>query len=257
VRVLLAAGASTRSAPLSHRGAEKPIGTHPPTQTVAPTATSQVHKRTLRRAHRRALHYGTAKYKGVWRGPEFFRALPTPKPFIQPQRTVRQPASKTRSPLRVLTWNPGGLGVDGLDETLHALTRRGCQIGMLQETRWRFTSAWHASPYHCYHSGGPTAGVLTFVHEDLAPRSRIDVTCLIPGRLQRVVIRQDKRRVVLINVYQHAWSDRRSDILQRRHALWQALASSISQVPQRDLLIVSGDFNTPCLQRPLTPGTHA
>ena len=68
---------------------------------------------------------------------------------------------------------------------------------------------------------------------------------LIQGRIQHVRIHQGVNSTDIINVYQHVWrsqEDRESN-LKCRASVWTQLRQVTAHIPQRNTLLIGGDFN--------------
>ena len=88
-----------------------------------------------------------------------------------------------------------GLGGDLYDSLLVYLHDENIDVACFQETRWGFTSTWHAQGYFCFHSGlsnnstkrsGEAGGVLTMVKTSLSPLSMLRWCPNVSGRLLHV-----------------------------------------------------------------------
>ena len=221
-----------------------------------------IRKRSYKRAIRRAFRAGFSFYQG--------RIL-TKKGLVQQgvtmERDVSRPAYPTskhcstkkgeqaRAPrLKCLSWNVGGLDNATYDALLVYLCDENIDIACFQETRWGFTSTWHASGYFCFHSGlpnnstvksGEAGGVLTLVKTSLSPLSMLRWCPTVPGRLLQVRIPHRDQHVDIINIYQRFCPSKavHSEALEAYHGIWQSLDNILGGIPKRNLLILLGDFN--------------
>ena len=124
------------------------------------------------------------------------------------------------------------------------------EIGMIQETKWKFTSTWSSLHYHFIHSGGTSdsakhGGVLVMISRRLTQASQIQYNSIMDGRLLHVRFMFRDSGVDLVNTYQYAVNNS-AGLWDRRHTLWVKLAQCLHRVPLRNSLILTGDYNTTC-----------
>ena len=130
-------------------------------------------------------------------------------------------------------------------------------VVVIQETKWSFCSEWEtpgADGYCCIHAGIKHGGLLVMLSKRRFGKEGIRHVTLIPGRLMWVRISMRASHLTIIAFYQHAWHGRDANVLERRHTAWMKLSQCLSQVAQRDFLVVLGDFNTPCRQESFCVG---
>lgn len=217
---------------------------------------SQVVKRSLHRAFNRALHTGFAWYRGQQYTLEDFAKmgwqLPTPLPTSSISQAGLckdwQKCNQHHSPRRRLSlwqWNSGGLEMSKLDEIKAWLVLNAVDIGIVVETRWTFDSEWSDTHFHHLHTGaGPHRGkgILIFVSTRLCSAAHIKWQIHDSGRLAHVRLQSLTRPVDIVACYQHTFQPNRA-CHQRRAAWWTLLDHVLRGIPNRNNLILTGDFN--------------
>ncbi|CAE7439908.1 unnamed protein product [Symbiodinium natans] len=185
-------------------------------------------------------------------------------------------------PLRVLTWNAGHLGQQQWAE-LRTWLRTAADksdVIALQETHWQETTEFEVEGWHCVSSA--SKGQVKATRAKKKPNSSTEGTGLalpeaqshalhddkradgvmvltaphIPkdtvrwkehqkGRVLEIVLQWKGARVHVVSVYQHVWSTSKTAQKNRedRSTTLAALSRAIRGTPQRDTLIVLGDFN--------------
>ena len=86
---------------------------------------------------------------------------------------------------------------------------------------------------------------LFLVHKRMGRAEMLSARTLIQGRIQHVRIHQGVNSTDIINVYQHVWrsqEDRESN-LKCRASVWTQLRQVTAHIPQRNTLLIGGDFN--------------
>ena len=240
----------------------KPGGFRPKQSQIGitwPDQSSKVVKRSLIRAHNRALRYGAAWYRGRLMTPDAFPpGMPQNLAAYSPYSSTRskcnlQTQSRRTSPARALqylNWNVGGLSIGKLDEVLEWMTLHDIQVGVLTETRWTYSNEWTSNGWSFLRSGyhgGRNAGVLCIVSTKACPSNAIRWCEHIPGRLIHIQLRLPQRPLDLVLCYQHVYNSNR-DCLPKRRTFWNKLTDVLQQLPQRQILALVGDFNCnfPC-----------
>eukprot|EP00435_Cladocopium_sp_Y103_P068199 s396_g31.t1 len=213
------------------------------------TPLSSIVKRSLKRAHRRALQQGFAWYKGrCYAAADFsFMPLPQPPATTTTQRAWTQYNRRHRPRRRVscLQWNCSGLSSSKLDELKTWLHVQGVQIITLVETRWTFTSEWVDDAWIHLHSGsidGRGKGILVLIARDFCNANDIRWQEIEVGRLLQVRIPTKSRPLDLVAMYQHV-DVRSPQCLAQREAIWHKFDNLLGQVPHRNLLLAMGDYN--------------
>jgi len=147
-----------------------------------------VHKRSFRRACRRALQYGTAHYHGQLMRPQDFphTVLHQIQSKMQqvPQRHAHVQPKRASTRMNVLLWNPGGMSQSSFQEYVHWLTASPVQIAILVETRWSFVSTWSSGAWHFIHSASHehrSGGILVMVRNTFASADALGFEKVLPG----------------------------------------------------------------------------
>ena len=218
-------------------------------------------KRSYLRARARALRNGGAWYKGSWRGAEWFEAS-----AIRTQGIGKRPSFKSEPRAwRVITWNASGLTGSTFQELETLLRRDKVDIAFIQETKWKFESTWENADYLYVHTNGTgpldrVGGLLTVISTKLAKASDLQYQALHAGRLLHVRFPCGSFHADLLNCYQYAVGQD-EQVYDRRHKWFIKLHKCLSGLPKRNVLVMGGDLNTPCIPHKGTCGpmvtTHA
>ena len=214
---------------------------------------SQVQKRSLQRASRRASTHGYTWYKGQLYLPTDFQAnaprtSPLPK---RPQVTASlQPPKCPSSRLQIMHVNVGGIQSDRVKEIAHWATMRSIDIVVLTETRWSFTTEWSLPQWHVCHSGtsqDQADGILVMINRKICKEEQIGLAEVLPGRILHVRIHFARRCFDLLGCYQFA-DTRTTDRTRQRKRFWEHLTDYVSGLPNRNSALIAGDFNCalPC-----------
>ena len=129
-------------------------------------------------------------------------------------------------------------------------------IACVQETHWPSSSEFIKRGWICVSSGdsGRSAGVLTIIRLPEDCTAEVQYQEVLPGRTLHVRVASNPP-VDILNVYQHAWNPRKQCyinqdcapitlLLQDRAFVLQAVSSWATSVPQRNRLVIAGDFNS-------------
>ena len=153
-----------------------------PPASSAPKSTNltDVKKRSLKRAYKRACLQGVAWYRGRLYRPDDFHFMPsfsvspvTPETTsVLPPKALNQchQIHGSKSRLTCLQWNVGGLSTHRLDEIKIWLSQQQVHIVTLLETRWQYTGEWLDSQWIHVHSGSLEdrgMGILTLISRKL------------------------------------------------------------------------------------------
>ena len=234
----------------------KPYGHLSPSTALLQDQVSKTTKRSFKRACRRALQYGQAKYKGSTITMKMVQSswLDCDKAANKTHRSIKE-----RRGLRVFCWNSGGLASGQWDELLLHIDPQAWDIILIQETHWAESRDFVTGPWSCIASStgrGSKAGVLIMIHQRLCHNSMLRAEHVLPGRLLRIRLPlpgKDLRHLQVICAYQKAWnSQQASSVLEQRSGFWNKLDAVLASVPSRDALILGGDFN---VSIPMTAGT--
>ena len=210
-------------------------------------AMSRQGKRSYQRACRRAQAQGGTMYRGRWVTSQELNAREQ-QSGNRPPQTRRSTAGQQH--WQILTWNAGGLHEGLYTEVLTYMHDHTIDIGMIQETKWKFTSTWSSQHYHFIHSGGTSeqakhGGVLTMISRRLTQANQIQYNSILDGRLLHVRFLYQNSGIDLINTYQYAINNS-AGLFDRRHHLWVRLSQCMQRIPVRNHLIAAGDYNTTC-----------
>ena len=207
-------------------------------------------KRSYQKALRQAAKTGTAFYRGKNLTLQQLGGTPAASP---PAKTSKpQRANLHKDEIRYLSWNAGALTTAVWEELLSLLATEPfseVKLVVVQETHWRGSWQFSQSGWHVVSSGTHKeqgAGVLIMVHSSLCKAKDIRFNEIMPGRLLHVRIPGESFSLDIISFYQFVWRSKQTltqNQEQRKEALAK-LSQTIAQLPQRNTLLVAGDFNT-------------
>ena len=206
-------------------------------------------KRSYKRAVRRSLVNGFTWYRGrLFKAPKQLSASWTPTSKSDTSNIQPPPKKHLRRRLLCMSWNCGGLAQATWDMFQQWADCQNIDFITLQETHWQFTSEWTQTHYHCIHSGFSSrqAGILCMVSKRLCQAHQLSWTEIDPGRLVHIRIHGDNRNLDFLSIYQHVFS---LDRMSHRQSLLDRLNDVMCKIPQRNLLVLLGDFNTSLLHR--------
>ena len=138
-------------------------------QAVTPSASS---KRSFKRAQRRAIRDGIARYRGRLHTPDSLALQYVGQ--AAPRRPPSQPRHQ-QGALRCVSWNAGGLHAGRYQELLGWLdshTTDPIHIVCIQETHWADWAEYNKSSWMCIHSGtgSSQAGILFLIRKTFVIR---------------------------------------------------------------------------------------
>ena len=222
---------------------ENPATYQPLPGTLSVPPEHGVRKRSFLRACRRALRFGHTMYKG-----RPLRQNQVPSEITAPVIQTGT-ANTCNKGLRTFMWNCGGLGGGLYEELMVYLDSSDLDIAVILETRWSKDLEYSTDRWHMVHSA-PGAkdhgGILIAVNQRLCPSHKLQLQMHIPGRVLQIRLPapRNARNIHVLAVYQKAWNSQDPDIYDKRHKIWNSLDSVMQSVPQRDHLLLTGDFNT-------------
>ena len=221
-----------------------------------------IQKRSFKRAYARALRDGAAWYRGNYMTPQDFPShMPRPM-HPSPNRCANVPTKQYTPPpikqrLNVIQYNVGGLSTHKLEEVKQWGLHIQADVIVLTETRWSFSSEWSDGVWHALHSGTPTDradGILILFRASSIMESQIGSVALLPGRLIHVRIHYRQRACDFLCCY-NFMDDRSTARLNQRHQFWNELDACISQIPNRNSILIAGDMNCSVGMDPPSVGT--
>ena len=207
-------------------------------------------KRSYQKALRQAEKNGTAFYRG--KNLTLQQLGGTPAALPTERKSKPQRAKPQKDEIRYLSWNAGALTTAVWEELLSLLETEPfseVKLVVVQETHWRGSWQFSKSGWHVVSSGSHKeqgAGVLVMVHGSLCKAKDIRFNEVLPGRLLHVRIPGESFSLDVLSFYQYVWRSRQTltqNQEQRKDALAK-LSQTIAQLPQRNTLLVAGDFNT-------------
>ena len=221
-----------------------------------------IHKRSFKRAFARSLRDGVAWYRGQCVSPtDFPRHMPAPKKPC-PSRPAgvppTMPARRTLTHrLNIVQYNVGGLSSHKLEELKAWGLHIHADVLILVETRWGFSSEWSDANWHALHSGTSedmADGILILVRGKTIQASQIGSAAILPGRLLHLRLHYRQRACDIICCY-NFMDDRTTKRMQLRQNFWSTLDQYVGYIPNRNSLLIAGDFNCSVAADPPHVGT--
>lgn len=117
---------------------------------------------------------------------------------------------------------------------------------ILTESHWSSDMEWQDSAWMCLHFGPNTkshAGTSVMISKRLCQSLDISSVHIHPGRLAHVRNPAETHPIDVIAVYQYAGTSN-STLLQYRQEIWDKLDTYLHRLPNRNMLVCSGDFNS-------------
>ena len=169
-------------------------------------------------------------------------------PCIPKSKNVLPPKQIQRRRLTCFSWNCNGLPPEDWDFLTQWLQNQSIDILLLQETHWRFTRDWPTEHYLAVHSGttDSKAGLLCLVSKRICNTSNLSWCEHVPGRILQLRLHGVHRSIDILNIYQYTCIPKHMD---QRIQIWHQLFSILTILPQRNTLIMAGDFNCSADQR--------
>ena len=210
-----------------------------------------VHKRSYRRACKRAIQHGFAWYHGRCFDLSDFpvdlrqKIAQELQPQVSTQKVQPTGAMTPSKRIKLFVWNPSGLTKPKLSEIIQWLELNMLDVAILPETHWTFTNAWKHQQWNVIHSGcasDRSSGVMILIRNKFCTSDSISWHSVYDGRLLHVRLNCFVRPVDILGSYQFA--DHRSDRrLQQRSGFWKSLDDYLVKLPRRNVLALAGDFN--------------
>ena len=168
------------------------------------------------------------------------------------------PAKLRKNRLQGLSWNIGSLGTYKFDILRQWLHQQQLDLIQLQDTRWGFTGDWTDNTFAYIHSGSQdrAGGLLTIIRKAFCPPDRLSWREVTPGRLLHVRLYLESTGLDLVNFYQHPWTGSDQQRQDKRSGLLGALDGLLAGLPQRNVVILAGDFNSSLPRTPHCVGLH-
>ena len=218
-----------------------------------------IRKRSLFRALRRLDRTGNTTY----RGHRFTLPHADMSSCTPPRSTRHHSDGRARPRLHVMSWNAGGLSSDRYQQLLLWLQGPGKHLHVvaIQETHWRHDASYKVQGWHAYHfpcsASDKSAGILILVNQLLYPPHKVQLTCLVEGRLIHLRLELNPSIDVLV-LYQHLYATSAQHKGQeglnhaqaQRSKVWTKVHQSLSRFPSRNSVLLLGDFNTDLLHEP-------
>jgi len=218
---------------------------------------SKVEKRSIQRAYRRSLRLGSAWYRGQHYSSTDFERMgcrpnntPVAHTPISPglqhdwEQCHKHHSAKKR--IQFWQWNCGGLAIPKLDEVKAWLAMNHIDVAILVETRMQFDSEWSDATWNILHSGeGPNRGkgIMILISKRLCRSSQIKWQNHVGGRLVHVRLNLPTRPLDVVACYQHTFQPNQS-CLHNRDIMWTKIDNVLQGIPNRNGLILLGDFNS-------------
>ncbi|CAE7238605.1 unnamed protein product, partial [Symbiodinium sp. CCMP2592] len=219
-----------------------------------PEATKRAYRRARNRAAR-SLEGGTF-YRGQWHTSVSLNALAhvDPSPLLKHSRR-RIPGCTRHPTIRVFSWNTGGLSGPAFQELVAWLDSEATfDAVILQETHWQSNSDFRSGKWLCTHSSGYDSnlavdrygGILIMLRQDVFSDPSINE--IYPGRLlhARALHKKSQLNVDIIGLYQHVHRPNLTPDLNQKYRadIWGKLSALVNHLPQRNPLVLGGDFNS-------------
>ena len=217
-------------------------------------------KRALRRARARAEKEGGATYRGRWCTAEQLRrtrqgvaSMPTANSTnrVKPAKTENKPGTGKR--IKCITFNISGASSSAWQECMAWLqdNQQHIDVALVQETHWKGEGSrdFASGPWFVVTTGAiasdSKAGLAVLIHKRLGGPDQISVQTHLKGRLMRVLRHQGENSIDIINLYQHVWRSQldKEGNTKCRESVWRKLRQVTTKIPQRNTLVVGGDFN--------------
>ena len=183
-------------------------------------------------------------YKGKLYTAQMLGVTPLPwqphkdSPAPSGAQNVPPPAKIRKNRLQGLSWNIGSLSSYKFDQRIDLL--------LLQDTRWGFTGDWSDNTFAYIHSGSQdrAGGLMTIIRKDFCPPDKTSWWEVLGGRLLHARLYLDSTGIDLVNLYQRPWTGSDNQCKDKRSGLLNTCDGLLAGLPQRNVVILAGDFNT-------------
>jgi len=239
-----------------------PMGCGPENDNTSRKPFSTVQKRSFKRAIKRAQQTGSAWYRGQCMTLDQLTPgsiTTTDKPQIKPMKPIS--SCHPRPPkhrMHIGHVNVGGLAQERLHEIKIWAHRTGLDILLLSETRWSFEAEWADRWWYHIHTGSDNDradGLLFLIRKSLCQPHQIGFTAPMQGRIGHLRLHFQKRSMDILGCYQYAHTHGHHRMTQRSH-FWQALEHHASKLPNRNSVLILGDFNCSAIPEGPYVGTN-
>ena len=206
---------------------------------------------------RRAQTYARTWYKGRWVTQTELKKSTlgiTFKKFFQRKIPIKHPPADARC-LRILSWNAGGVSTDACDELLNELESlpNAQEPQLLQETHWKCNNDFSTKDWRVmcssFEDKPNTGGLAVLVFSKIAQPDQIRVANPHQGRIMHTRVHFSNCTLDLLNVYQNVYyagqTQPAKDAQKERGEVWEALQQTMSNIPDRHVCLVGGDFQHP------------
>ena len=217
-------------------------------------------KRALRRARARAEKEGGTRYRGRWftaeqlsRTRRGIASIPTDVQKNSASKNSNSVKRETGRRIKCMTFNISGASSSAWQECMAWLqdNQQHVDIALVQETHWKGEGSrdFVSAPWFVVTTGAVAsdskAGLAVLVHKRLGGPEQISAQTHLKGRLMHVRVHQGDNSIDIINLYQHVWRSQldREGNTKCREAVWKKLRQVTTKIPQRNTLVVGGDFN--------------
>ena len=215
-----------------------------------PPSHRPVQKRAYKRACRRAIEHGYAWYHGQSLTVQDFPAylVERCRPVDPKQNTSHLRPNQFHSPcnrLKIVQWNASGMSLVKQDDVIAWLLQQSVDIMIIAETRWQFTNDWKLGHWAIINGGDAATkgcGVMVLINTKRFASSDIGWTSILDGRILHVRIHQHTRPIDILACYQFV-DDGPKKHWNHRQQFWQQLDNVLHKLPNRNMLILAGDFN--------------
>jgi len=145
--------------------------------------------------------------------------------------------------------NVGGLAQEKLHEVKIWAEQSALDVLLLSETRWNFDNEWVDATWYHLHTGTAADradGLLFLIRRTLCSPAQIGFAAPMPGRLGHLRLQFSKRSMDILGCYQYADTPYHHKH-HHRLAFWQTLEHQMALLPNRNSVVILGDFNCSAL----------